>query len=229
MKLLQLTTIVRDVQTGTMTAQSFTHSPVRVGRQHGNPLRLDARIVSRRHGAFLFSKDGLQYIDYNAANGSYVDGVRVRPNVPIDLNDSALLTITPFQIVARVDLIDAGRVSNDPEASTPVVALLRPRAVTPVAQAWRKFLGGGERTGFAASLRESSERAERATRIVRVVAERMLAAGSRTAETLTPLRMAATADEVLALLLDAGHADARLAELNALLAELFRPRLSAVP
>ena len=44
------------------------HSPVRVGRHYGNQLRLDARIVSRRHGAFLFSKDGLQYIDYNAAN-----------------------------------------------------------------------------------------------------------------------------------------------------------------
>ena len=60
-----------------MTAQSFTRSPVRVGRQHGNQLRLDAHIVSRHHGAFLFSKDGLQFIDYGSANGSYVDGVRV--------------------------------------------------------------------------------------------------------------------------------------------------------
>ena len=74
MKLLQLTAIVRDAQTATMIAQSFTRSPVLVGRQYGNQLRLDARIVSRRHGAFLFSKDGLQYIDYDSANGSYVDG-----------------------------------------------------------------------------------------------------------------------------------------------------------
>ena len=78
MKLLQLTTIVRDVQAATMIAQSFTRSPVLVGRQYGNQLRLDARIVSRRHGAFLFSKDGLQYIDYNSANGSFIDGIRIR-------------------------------------------------------------------------------------------------------------------------------------------------------
>jgi hypothetical protein len=84
MKILQLTAIVRDTQTATMVAQSFMRSPVLVGRQFGNQLRLDARIVSRRHGAFLFSKDGLQYVDYASANGSYVDGVRVEPNRPIE-------------------------------------------------------------------------------------------------------------------------------------------------
>jgi hypothetical protein len=60
MKVLQLTAIVRDMQTATMVAQSFIRSPVLVGRQFGNQLRLDARVVSRRPGAFLFSKDGLQ-------------------------------------------------------------------------------------------------------------------------------------------------------------------------
>ena len=67
MKLLQLTIIIRDIETATMTAQSFTRAPVLVGRQFGNQLRLDARTVSRRHGAFLFSKDGVQYIDYASA------------------------------------------------------------------------------------------------------------------------------------------------------------------
>ena len=63
MRILRLTAIVRDVQTATMNAQKFTRSPVLVGRQRGNQRRLDARMVSRRHGAFLFSKDGLQFID----------------------------------------------------------------------------------------------------------------------------------------------------------------------
>src|SRR5262245_12497773 len=92
MKILQLTVIVRDVQTATMAAQSFTRSPVLVGRQYGNQLRLDARIVSRRHGAFLFSKDGLQFIDYNSANGTFIDGVRIQPNVLVDIRDSCLIT-----------------------------------------------------------------------------------------------------------------------------------------
>src|SRR4051812_5063713 len=114
MKLLQLTTIVRDVQTATMVAQSFTRSPVLVGRQYGNQLRLDARIVSRRQGAFLFSKDGLQYIDYNSANGSYIDGARVAANIPTDIRSSSVITIVPFQIVAQVNLVDPRRLSNDP-------------------------------------------------------------------------------------------------------------------
>jgi len=119
MKILQLTIIIRDLQAMTMTAHTFTRAPVRVGRQCGNHLRLDARIVSRCHGAFLFSKDGLQYIDYQSANGSYVDGVRITPNRPIDLRDSSVITIAPFQIVAHLDLVVTGRVSSDPDASTP--------------------------------------------------------------------------------------------------------------
>src|SRR5436190_11801525 len=227
MKLLQLTVIVRDVQTAAMTAQSFTRSPVLVGRQFGNQLRLDARIVSRRHGAFLFSKNGPQYVDYNSANGSYVDGVRIAPNVPIDIGNSSLITIAPFQIAPRIDLVDLRRLSNDPEASTPMVALLRPRAAPEEARHWRDIVESAAMLHRPA-LRESIERAERATRVIAVIAERMLAAGSRTAATLSPLRLATTADEMVALLLDDAHVDARVGELRDLLAELFRPRLPSV-
>src|SRR3954452_18400208 len=106
MKVLQLTAIIRDVQTGTMVAQSFTRSPVLVGRQYGNQLRLDARLVSRRHGAFLFSKDGLRYIDYNSANGTTIDGGLIGANTPVDIRDSSVITIAPFQIVAQINLVD---------------------------------------------------------------------------------------------------------------------------
>jgi len=229
MKLLQLTTIVRDVQTATVAAQTFTRSPVLVGRQDGNQLRLDARLVSRRHGAFLFSKDGPQYIDYNSANGSFVDGIRIQPNVPVDIRNSSLITIAPFQIVAHLDLIEPRRLSSDPDASTPMVALMRPRRATPDARAWYDILDGAAPGRRVGSLRESIERGERAARVIEVVAEGMLAAGSRTAATLSPLRLATTADEIVTLLLDDAHAGARLAELRQLLAELFRPRLSTVP
>jgi len=208
MKLLQLTTVIRDAQTATMVAQSFMRSPVLVGRQYGNQLRLDAHIVSRRHGAFLFSKDGLQYIDYNSANGTYVDGARLPPNVPVDIRRSSLITIVPFQIAAHIDLVDPRRLASDPNASTPTVALLPPRSAPPD---------------------PGAERVDRAIRVIGALAEGMLAAGSRTAATLSPLRLATTADELVALLLDGEHADQRLAELRELLGELFRPRLSSVP
>jgi hypothetical protein len=212
-----------------MVAQSFTRSPVLVGRQFGNQLRLDAGIVSRRHGALLFSKDGAQYIDYGSANGSTVDGVRVPPNVPIDVRNASLITIPPFQIVAHLDLIETRRLSHDPSASTPMVALLPPRPPAPHDRAWMNVFDGAQSVVRAGSLRESIERAERATRVIQAMAEGMLLAGSRTAATLSPLRLATTPEQMVTLLLDPTGADERLAELRELLAELFRPRLSSVP
>ena len=212
MKLLQLTTIIRDLQTATMTAQSFTRAPVFVGRQHGNQLRLDARTVSRRHGAFLFSKDGLRYIDYASANGSYVDGGRVAANRPMDIRASSVITIVPFQIVAQLNLVETGGLSSDPNASTPV-----------------ETIGGDSGALRLAHHRDSLEVAQRATRVLGVVAEQLLAAGSRTAQTLSPLRLASSSDEIVALLLDPATGDQRFDELRELLGELLRSRLTSVP
>jgi FHA domain len=229
MKILQLTVIVRDVQTATMTAHSFTRSPVLVGRQFGNQLRLDARIVSRRHGAFLFSKDGLQYIDYNSANGSYADGIRIAANRAIDVLGSSVITIAPFQIVAHIDLVDTHRLSHDPNASTPMVVLLRPGTAAPEVRSWQHVLDTRAAVQGVTSLREALELAQRATRIIEVMADGMLAAGSRAARTVSPLRLASTSEEMVAMLLDSAGADERLVELRGLLAELLRPRLTSVP
>lgn len=227
MKVLQLTTIIRDAQTATMVAQSFTRSPVLVGRQYGNQLRLDARIVSRRHGAFLFSKDGLQYIDYASANGSYVDGVRVEPNRPIDIRASSVITIVPFQIVAHIDLVEPRRLANDPNASTPVVARQRP--TQPPVQSWAGDVDDNAALRRLGPSRESNELWRRARDVMDIVADGMIAAGSRTAQTLSPLRLAATREEMVALLLDPAGGGQRLEELRELLSELLRPRLLPVP
>jgi len=61
------------------------------------------------------------------------------------------------------------------------------------------------------------------------MAERMLAAGSRTATTMSPLRLAATPDEMVALLLNPVAGEKRFVELRELLAELLRSRLTSVP
>jgi hypothetical protein len=214
MKLLQLTTIIRDAQTATMRARSFTRAPVLVGRQQGNQLRLDARLVSRRHGAFLFSKDGLQYIDYGSANGTYVDGARIASYRPTDIRDSSVITIVPFQIVAHLDLVDAQRLANDPDASTPASAVEAPRS---------------ERRAPVDSASAKAERASRAVRIVEILASRLLAAGSRNATIMSPLRLATTSDEMVTLLLDPTVGDQRFDELDELLGELLRPRLVSVP
>jgi pSer/pThr/pTyr-binding forkhead associated (FHA) protein len=205
MKLLQLTTIIRDAQTATMRARSFARAPVLVGRQDGNHLRLDAAVVSRRHGAFLFSKDGLQFIDYGSANGTYVDGARIAPYRAVDIRDSSVITIVPFQIVASLNLVDARRLVNDPEASTPAT-VVETRAPARLA---------------AVPPSVEPERARRAMRIVDLLAHRLLAAGSRTAAVLSPLRLATSADEIVALLLDPAAGDQRFDELDELLGELL--------
>ena len=205
MKRLQLTLIIRDTQAATMTAQTFTRGPVFVGRQHGNQVRLDAGIVSRRHGAFLFSKDGVQYIDYASANGSYLDGIRVRPNRAIDIRDSSVITIVPFQIVASLHLVDVRRLSNDPKASTPV-----------------EMIGVNLPARRPPSPGDPADVAQRATRVLGVVAEQLLAAGSRNAQTLSPLRLASSSDEMVSLLLDPAAGEERFDELRELLGELLR-------
>jgi len=228
MKILQLTTIVRDVQTATMVAHSFTRSPVMVGRQHGNHLRLDARMVSRRHGAFLFSKDGLQFIDYHSANGTSIDGIQIPANRPFDVRTSSVITIAPFQIVAQVNLVNPHLMSTDPNATTPTVALL-PRVAAPLAHPRNDGVEASPAILRATSGRDASELLERATRVIELVAEQLLASGSRMAESLSPLRLARSPEEIIALLLDRAGGDQRLRELRALLTELLRSRLTSVP
>ena len=68
------------------------------------------------------------------------------------------------------------------------------------------------------------KRVRRATRVIAVVAERLLAAGSRTAKVLSPLRLATSPDEMVALLLDPSSGGERTDELRELLDELLRAR-----
>jgi hypothetical protein len=96
-------------------------------------------------------------------------------------------------------------------------------------RSWREILdisGAARRAGLP---QDSSVLLRRATSVIEIVAERMLAAGSRSAATLSPLRLAASPDEMVALLLDPAGGSHRLAELRELLAELLGPRLTSVP
>ena len=213
-----------------MTAQTFTRSPVLVGRQFGNQLRLDARMVSRRHGAFLFSKDGLQFIDYNSANGTFIDGIAGSAERALRLARVVDHHHRAVQIVAHIDLVESGRRASDPNASTPPpVAVLRPPPITPDPHSWRAILDDETAMRRATSWRESIELADRATRVIEAVAESLLAAGSRTSRVSSPLRLATSPDELAALLLDASGGAQRLAELRELLAELLPRRLSSIP
>lgn len=226
MKVLQLTAIVKDLRTSTITAHRFWRSPVSIGRQDDNALRLDARLVSRHHGAFVFSGAGLRYFDLRSANGSFVDGELIHSDTPTDIRSSSVITIVPFQIVVHADLVERGHLPSDPDAPTSI-AFIRSQPGVSVSGRWaddgapsgdvvRQLL---LRHGPIVILRH-------ATRALTVLAERMLGAGSRAAMALTPLRLATSPEDIVALLVDPRGADERVAELGQLLDELFRPRLT---
>ena len=109
------------------------------GAAERESLRLDAHIVSRNHGAFLFSNHGLQFIDYGSANGSYVDGVRVAPNRPIDVRNSSVITIVPFQIVAHIDLVNRGGCRTTRTLLRQRSCPTRPRPRLRLRGRWRAF------------------------------------------------------------------------------------------
>ena len=92
---------------------------------NGNIIDLRARyevLADNTARSFVAEIEGKQNNQTLSAvlNGSVVDGVRIPPNIPVDIRNSSLITIAPFQIVAHLDLVETRRVSDDPGASTPV-------------------------------------------------------------------------------------------------------------
>jgi hypothetical protein len=226
MKVLQLTAIVKDLRTSTMTAHRFLRSPVSIGRQDDNALRLDARLVSRHHGAFVFSGAGLRYLDLRSANGSFVDGELIQADTPAEIRSSSVITIVPFQIVVHADLIERDHLPSDPDARTSI-AFDSAQPGASVSGRWADDSAPSSDVVRQLLLRHGPiVMLRQATRSLTVVAERMLAAGSRAGMALTPLRLAKSPEDIVALLVDPRAAEARLVELRELLDELFRPRLT---
>jgi hypothetical protein len=225
MKVLQLTAIVKDLRTSTMTAHRFLRSPVSVGRQDDNALRLDARLVSRHHGAFVFSRAGLRYVDLHSANGTFVDGQLIQPDAPIGILSSSVITVVPFQIVVHADLIERDHMPSDPDAATGIAFLPSQPGVS-VSGRWDQNSTSSDLLREILSRHGPVRALRRATTALTVLADRMLAAGSRAAAGLTPLRLATKPDDIVALLVDPDAGDQRLTELGEILDELFRPRLT---
>jgi hypothetical protein len=143
MRLLQLTVMVRNTRTATMTERSFSSSPVTIGRAPTNALLLDARSVSREHGVLAYSPNGLEFIDLDSSNGSFVDGDLAHPHAPFLLDRHSVVTIGPFQITARLELVPipieppAARMRARPPAAH------GPRAIVPEQVALRAASSAG--------------------------------------------------------------------------------------
>ena len=60
----------------------FTSSPVALGRDSSNAVRLHDTEISRRHAELRLERDGYRIVDLGSANGTFVNGQRRRP-VPL--------------------------------------------------------------------------------------------------------------------------------------------------
>ena len=52
----------------------FTSSPVALGRDNSNAIRLHDTEVSRRHAELRLERDGYRIVDLGSANGTFVNG-----------------------------------------------------------------------------------------------------------------------------------------------------------
>jgi pSer/pThr/pTyr-binding forkhead associated (FHA) protein len=222
MKFLQLTTVVRDIRTTRMVAQPFFRSPATVGRRDSNALRLDAPSVSRHHGAFLFSKRGLQYVDLHSANGTFIDGRRAETEAPTDLRDSSVITIGPFQIVAHLDLVSLPTEPSDPEASTIVLADVAPHSSVRRPFREEQISAGQDAVRAMLSRHDPATILDRAVEILRATADLIVSFRGAIHNSSSPLSRSTTSDDIVAHLLDPEGGSDRVDELRTLLTDMAR-------
>jgi hypothetical protein len=120
----RLTVKIHDRLNDAKVTSKLFSLPAMVGRSQVNSIRLHANTASRYHGAFLFWAGALRFVDFGSSNGTFVDGVRVEPDLPVSIRQNSLIEIGPYEL--RVDFSaipgdeaeDVTAVSIDQEASS---------------------------------------------------------------------------------------------------------------
>jgi hypothetical protein len=91
---------------------------VRVGSAPSNEIVLDDDSVSANHARMQYSDGGWKVIDLNSTNGTYVEGVRLAPEVVTPLAQGAALAFGGVKLVFRPDeSADPGSVPDAPGPS----------------------------------------------------------------------------------------------------------------
>jgi len=72
---------------------TFTRSPIRIGRSPRNDLALPLQFVSAWHAVVEFTAREVRYTDLGSANGSFVNGRRLKPRAPGLLGEGARVAI----------------------------------------------------------------------------------------------------------------------------------------
>ncbi len=95
---LPLVIRVGDLRTGAVTESAFIKSPVRIGRNDANELRLPDAFVSQWHAIVYFDDHEISYVDLGSTNGSVVDGTPAERNIPVVLGPPSRVRIGALQL-----------------------------------------------------------------------------------------------------------------------------------
>jgi pSer/pThr/pTyr-binding forkhead associated (FHA) protein len=79
---------------------------IAIGRSPGNDIVLDANSVSRYHITLTRKGDQTFAEDLDSANGTYLDGQRMKPNQPYDLHGAEGLLIGDIRLIFQSESAD---------------------------------------------------------------------------------------------------------------------------
>jgi phage tail-like protein len=92
-----------------------------IGREAGNTLLLSNPLISRHHARFDCTDIQCAIVDLNSANGTFLNGVKIPPQVPIPVESNALIKIGPVEInleavkqEERIEPIEVPKVKDKP-------------------------------------------------------------------------------------------------------------------
>ncbi len=84
-----------------------------IGRSEDNDLMLDHREISRHHLRLLFQDDSFQITDLESSNGTRLDGVLLRSQVPTDVRLGQMIEIGDFFLVLEKSAEDNTHVAEE--------------------------------------------------------------------------------------------------------------------
>jgi phage tail-like protein len=118
-------------------AEIFVVPPGRsiIGRQEGNPVRLDSPLISRQHAQLDCTAAGCQITDLGSANGTVLNGERLEPQTPATLNHGSLIEIGPYSLAyEQIRVASAAAVKPPPAKATPRAPEKKATAAPPVVE-----------------------------------------------------------------------------------------------
>lgn len=96
---LQIT--VFDPETGQTAEHAFARSPIRIGRDPGNELRLPFSFISGRHAVVQFDDARAEFVDAGSTNGVLREGRRLPSRQAVPIDDTLVVTIGRLELKIR--------------------------------------------------------------------------------------------------------------------------------